>query len=367
MRVRLDKIASSTRNARLHRDVVVGSPIPAQAGTVVAVRVLDNKATYNQLEDPHGRLVRVQKGDILAGVIGARDALRGYAGEVPSSIAPGDTLHLLNLGGVIGLCTSVNPDVGPPCRVEVLGAVMRFPELGRRVGVPASISPGPVAPRDDLPDGLPPLILVAGSCMHAGKTAAACMLVRAATQRGMRVTATKVTGVALRRDSLEMMDHGAVEAVTFVDCGIPSTATVTGVDVAAIARGCIAAVSENSDVVVVELGDGLLGRYGVERILADPLLQRQRGALVFAANDPVAAWGGVQWLQDMGWRPVVVTGPATDNAAGSSRIEELCGIDAINARTRADALADRVLGALDGPISGLQEDAGDTSLTGTAS
>jgi len=366
MRVRLDKIASCTRNAKLHRDVVVGGPIPARAGTVVAVRVLDNKAIYNQIEDPHGRLVKVQRGDVLAGVLGARDALRGYAGEVPASVTAGDVLHLLNLGGVIGLCTSVNPDVGPPCRVEVLGAVMRFPELGRRVGVPASIAPGPVAPRDDLPPDLPPLILVAGSCMHAGKTAAACALVRAATQRGLRVTATKVTGVALRRDSLEMMDHGATEAVTFVDTGIPSTASTSGVDVAAIAKGCIAAVAgPGVDLVVVELGDGLLGRYGVDVILDDPVLKRQRGTLVFAANDPVAAWGGVNWLAEHGWRPSVVTGPATDNEAGSSRIEELCGLPALNARTRGDALADCVFAAMNSEATGLDDATSGAATSGT--
>lgn len=352
MRVRLDKLASSTRNAKLHRDVIVGTPIPAVAGTVVAVRVLDTKATYNSVEDVHGRMMRIQKGDVLAGVLGARDALRGYAGEVPEAIAPGDVLHLLNLGGVIGLCTSVNPDVGPPCRVEVLGAVMTFPELGRRVGVPAAISPGPIAPRDDLPADLPPLILVAGSCMHAGKTAAACMLIREATARGLTVTACKVTGVALRRDSLEMQDHGATEAVTFVDTGIPSTAAMTGTEVAEVARGCIAAVANGADVVVVELGDGLLGRYGVDVILRDPVLQAQRGALVFAANDPVAAWGGVGWLAQGGWTPIAVTGPATDNAAGSSRITELTGVAAINARSRASELADVVLGALEGPVTG---------------
>ena len=353
MRVRLDKIASCTRNAKLHRDVVVGGPIPAVAGTVVAARVLDTKTVYNKIEDPYGRLVQIQEGDVIAGVLGARDALRGYAGEVPQSVAAGDILHLLNLGGVIGLCTSENPDVGPPCRVEILGAVLTFPELGRRVGVPASISPGPVELREDLPENLPPLILVAGSCMHAGKTAAACSLVRAATRQGFRVAATKVTGVALRRDSLEMQDHGAVDAVTFVDTGIPSTAATSGVDVAAIAKGCIAAVAKPGvDLIVVELGDGLLGRYGVDTILADPVLKQEQGALVFAANDPVAAWGGVLWLEQHGWRPVAVTGPATDNEAGSSRIVELCGVPAINARTQTETLTETVLSSLDSLATG---------------
>ena len=35
MRIRLDKIASSTRNVELHRDVIVGTEIPAEPGTVV--------------------------------------------------------------------------------------------------------------------------------------------------------------------------------------------------------------------------------------------------------------------------------------------------------------------------------------------
>jgi hypothetical protein len=341
MRLRLDKIASVTRNAGVHRDVTLGRNIPAEAGIVVAVRVLDDKATYNQVEDVHGRMMRMRKGDVLAGVLGTRDALRGYAGVVPTTVSPGDVLHLLNLGGLIGKCTSINPEIGPPCRVEVLGAILAFDELGRRVGRPTSTAPGPVAPLETLPPDLPPVVLVAGSCMHAGKTAAACVLIREATARGLRVAATKVTGVALRRDSLEMRDHGAIAACTFVDAGLPSTA---GVDVVPVAKGCIAAMAATGpDLIVVELGDGVLGRYGVDAILQDPDIHRLRGSLVFAANDPVAAWGGVQWLATVGWRPVAITGPATDNAAGSSRIEELCEVPAINARKQGAAFADAVL------------------------
>jgi len=349
MRIRLDKIAGSTRNAELFRDVTLGSDIPAQAGVVVAVRVLDDKSTYNHVEDAHGRMMRVQAGDVLAGVLGARDALRGYAGAVPAAVAPGDILHLLNLGGVIGLCTSENPGIGPPCRVEVLGAILKFSELGRRVGTPTRIFPGSIRPSETLPETLPPVVLVAGSCMHAGKTAAACMFIREATARGLKVAATKVTGVALRRDSLEMQDHGAFAACTFVDAGLPSTA---GVDVVPFARGCIAAMAAaGPDLIVVELGDGLLGRYGVDAILQDPEIQVCSGALVFAANDPVAAWGGVQWLASNGWRPVAITGPATDNSAGSTRIEELCEVPAINARKHPSELADLVLDHLDQSVT----------------
>lgn len=350
MRIRLDKIASSTRNVDLHRDVVVGSPVPAESGVVVAVRVLDDKSTYNTIEDPHGRMVRVHKGDVIAGVLGARQALRGYAGEIPESLAVGDELHLLNLGGVIGRVTSANSEVGPPCRVELLGAVQHFPELGRRVGVAARIFPGPVGLADDLPAAMPPLVLVAGTCMHAGKTAAASLLIRAATAAGLTVAATKVTGVALRRDSLEMVDHGATTAVTFCDAGVVSTA---GVPTERVAKGCIAAIAAGGpDLIVVELGDGILGAYGVADVLADPAIRACRGALVLAATDPVAAWGGVELLARTGWHPAVITGPATDNSSGTDTIESMTGVPAINARGEVDRFAQTVLDRLDGSVLG---------------
>jgi hypothetical protein len=338
MRVRLDKISSSTRNAGLHSQVVLGPHVPACAGTVVAVRVLDDKSTYNQIEDVAGRMMKVNKGDVIAGVLGAREALHGYSGVVPLSVGVGDELHLLNLGGVIGQCTSANPKVGVAARVEVLGAVLRFPELGRRVGEPASIFPGPVALADRL-DPLPPAVFVAGTCMHAGKTAAACAIVRGATRAGLRVGVAKVTGVALRRDVLEMLDEGALCAATFADVGYPST---VGVDVVPAARGCLNWIAnEEVDLLVVELGDGLLGDYGVMDVLTE--LGGAASAVVLAANDPVGAWGGQQILARARLHANVITGPATDNEAGRRSIRTHCAAEALNAIGQADAFIESVL------------------------
>ena len=54
--------------------------------------------------------------------------------------------------------------------------------------------------------------------------------------------------------------------------------------------------------------------------------------MMLAANDPVGAWGAIEWLKDRGWLPAVVTGPATDNDAGTSAIEKLTSVPSINAR-----------------------------------
>ena len=202
-RVRLDRIASATRNAHLSPEVIVGDQIVAQEGYVLAVRILSDKSSYNTVEDLSGRMVSLRTGDVLAGVLGSRRALRGYAGEVPSHIAVGDVIQVLNLGGILGKCTSENPDIGPPFDAEVLGAVLSFPALGDRVGRPAHIRDFAVPPADRL-DSTVPVVYVAGTCMNAGKTVAATEMVRGLARSGLKVAAAKLTGVSLMRANMQI-------------------------------------------------------------------------------------------------------------------------------------------------------------------
>jgi len=122
-RIRLDRISSSTRNANLTPEVIIGDEIVAAEGYVLAVRLLTDKTTYNTVEDVFGRMVSLRAGDVLAGTLGVRRALRGYAGNVPATLAVGDIIHVLNLGGILGRCTSENPEIGHPFDAEVPGGV----------------------------------------------------------------------------------------------------------------------------------------------------------------------------------------------------------------------------------------------------
>lgn len=180
LRLRLDRIASSTRNAHLKPEVVLGRELVSEEGYVVAVRILMDKPSYNSVEDLSGRMIPLRAGDVLAGTLGSRRALRGYAGEVPERLASGDTIEVLNLGGILGRCTSVNPELGPPFQAEVLGAVLAFPEIGDRVGTPAHIRDHAVPTAETLRERIP-VVYVAGTCMEAGKTVAATELVRGLT------------------------------------------------------------------------------------------------------------------------------------------------------------------------------------------
>ena len=94
---------------------------------------------------------------------------------------------------------------------------------------------------------------------------------------------------------------------------------------------------------MLELGDGLLGAYGVEAILSDKSISDALSVVILCANDPVSAWGGAKILRDnFAIEPAVVTGPATDNAVGVDQISERISLPAINALSNGVALGDLV-------------------------
>ena len=344
-RVRLDRIASSTRNAGLTPEVILGDAIVAEEGYVLAVKILEDKSSYNTVEDITGRMLSLREGDLLAGTLGARRALRGYAGVVPDRIQVGDTLEVLNLGGILGRCTSANPDFGRPFRAEVLGAVLAFPELGDRVGRPAHIRQHAVPPADHLESGVP-VVYVAGTCMNAGKTVAATELVRGLARSGLRVGGAKLTGVSLMRDALSMLDAGATAALTFNDVGVASTHPGIAVPTAKGIFNRLAA--SKVDVIVAELGDGILGEYGVQDILHDGELMAVGAAFVMAAPDPVACWGALELMRDEFQLPLTaITGPATDNEVGIAYIHRRLGLPAHNARRDSAGLVEVARRALD--------------------
>jgi hypothetical protein len=223
----VDKIASVTQACSLGHEVRIAADIPAEEGVVVVVEVLNNKSTYNTLELTSGRMAKVGKGDIVVGALGHRKALFGYSGHVPESVKPGDIIQMLNIGGVLGVVDSVNPDKGKPFDCRVIGMVLQFPYLGERIGVPARVGSRKLDFDAHLDTQGVPVVALAGTCMEAGKTAAACAIVSRMRHRGLIVDVFKATGVSLRRDILAMEDSGARHSLIFTDLGVVTTTTKT--------------------------------------------------------------------------------------------------------------------------------------------
>ncbi|NOT08436.1 MAG: hypothetical protein HOP28_09550 [Gemmatimonadales bacterium] len=199
-----------------------------------------------------------------------------------------------------------------------------------------------------------PVVYVAGTCMNAGKTVAATELVRGLARAGLRVGACKLTGVSLMRDTLSMLDAGAVAALTFNDAGAASTHAGMTVPVA---RGLFNRLAKERggrpDVIVAELGDGILGEYGVQDILRDRGLSGLGAAFVMAAPDPVACWGADQLMREHFHLPITcITGPATDNQVGRDYIVQQLGLEAHNALRDAPGLVQTVRRAMAAATAG---------------
>ncbi len=352
--VLLHKIASSTAGKVRNRAVLVVDEGPVGPGTVVVVEALEEKSVYGEIELEAGRMAKIKKGDLIAGAIGARQALRGFVGHAPASVKAGETLAILNMGGVIGCPSSAARDFGEPLKVKVHGIAVD-PDTGEAIHIASGAIP---AAKSLSGTGtgtgagactMPPIVLVAGTCMSSGKTRAACEIVAELTRRGMKIGALKLSGIACLRDTLAMQDHGAALTLSFLDAGLPSTAGVS--DLAPMAKGILRAMVAGKtpalDAIVIEMGDGIVGGYGVASIYEDAEIMGFVKAHVMCANDLVAAWGAKEIASKMlGRRIDVMSGPATDNEVGERYVEDELGIPAANARVDGAKLADAVEAAI---------------------
>jgi len=323
--VEVDKIGSATTPLHLQKTVatVDGSQSP-RSGDVVVVRALTDSATYNMLELPTGRLAKINPGDLLLGVLGQRRALKGFVGNVPPTVFAGDELHLLNMGGVVGCCTGHHSSLGDAIKVEVIGLVCD--EEGRICNIADAALPVRALLGD-----CAPLIMIAGTSMNSGKTLVATELIKQATRAGQRVAAGKLSGVACLRDTLNMSDHGAIATASFLDCGLPST--VDAGNLAPVAKAIIARLNECSpDLIVIEMGDGVLGGYSVETVFDDAELRDATAANIFCAADYVGAWGGIELLARRGIQVDLIAGSVTDSQMGQDYVEKQFGVPAANAR-----------------------------------
>src|SRR5437870_10439205 len=323
--IEVDQIGSATSPLNLSRAVsFIRSNGTPRAGDVVIVRVLTDNATYNMLELPTGRLAKVNPGDVVGGVLGRRRALKGFVGDVPESVKARDELHLLNLGGVIGRCSGHHSSLNDAIKVEVIGLACTDEGRVRNisdVALPLRQRLGSTAP----------LIVIAGACMNSGKTYAATEIIQLGTRAGLRVAAAKLSGIACLRDTLNMADHGAIATASFLDCGLPST--VGAENLASIAKTIIARLNESApDLIVIELGDGILGGYSVESVFADDELRHAMTALCFCASDYVSAWGGLELFRRRGLNVDLVAGSVTDSQMGEDYIEREFKVPAANVR-----------------------------------
>lgn len=325
-----DKITSVTKNLDLsHCEQIMDDPsvaLPCDMGTVLAAEVLEDKNIYNEVELPTGRMSKIKKGDIVAVALGQRMALKGFTGRLPTSLKPNDIIHLLNFGGIAGECTSANTkEVGEPLRIRILGGVIRN---GQQLNINQKTL---FKPKKTMESTIP-LIITTGTSMDSGKTTVAIEITKTLTRMGMKLAGAKMTGVGAMRDLYKMHDYGVTKSVSFVDAGITSTANIDDQTMIDVARGALDYLStDNPDAIMIEFGDGLMGRYGVNAILKTPEIQKNVRLHIGCASDPVGAIGLARGCAEIGLPLDVLSGPVTDNIVGKTIIKEELGILTYNA------------------------------------
>lgn len=337
-KIHIDKISSVTKNLDLGHELKLTDKLSCEMGTVLAAQVLEDKSIYNEMELPSGRMSKLKKDDIIVVALGQRMALKGFVGRLPTSLKVDDVIHLLNFGGVAGECTSANvQEVGEPLRIRVLGGVVHKGKL-------ANIGHNTLyKPQKNMKNDIP-LIIVTGTSMDSGKTTVATEIIKTLTRTGMNLAGAKLTGVGAQRDLYKMEDYGITARTSFVDCGITSTANISNEDMVGVAKGALDYLAKSKpDAIIIEFGDGLMGRYGVNAILEDEQIQKNVKLHIGCASDPVGAIGLAKGCADIGLPIDVIAGPVTDNMVGKSIISDQIGCLTYNAFKPSNEWLDLIL------------------------
>ena len=322
----INKIGSVLKNENFNQGVYVSKQIHAVEGQAVVVKVLDEQTKYGKLELTNGSMSKIKKGELIIGVLGERKALSGIVGVVPKKIKIGYILNILNIGAVIGKAVSWNKDVvDSPIKVKILGEIIIN---GKSLNIHDSIQK-----LDSVLAKTVPLIVVMGTAMNVGNTTATVKLIQLIKNKTkLNLVAAKLSGIAAQKDILAMKKAGASQVLSFLDVGISSTINHHGLVVPAAKTIINKLVKYKPDLIVVELGDGIIGWYGVDKLLNDKEFTQAMSFKIMCAHDLVGAKGARDLLKNLNLKIDFFAGPVTNNTAGTDYIENVLEIPAQDLR-----------------------------------
>ncbi|NNF59173.1 MAG: hypothetical protein HKN04_13140 [Rhodothermaceae bacterium] len=313
------------------------------SGDYVACKVVSPHGAFRQIELPGGRMIFVERGDVLIGALGRRHATLELTGTF-EAVEDDGRMHLLSGGGMMGRVTSVAPAIGAMMDLHYRGHLF----VDERKATMERFVPE----TDPIPFSIPTVLLV-GTSMSAGKTTAGRLAVRHLRKQGLVVAGAKLAGAGRYRDVLAFGDAGAAPILDFVDAGLPSTVVPEAEYQRALGWLLARLAAAHPDVAVIEVGASPLEPYnGAAAIEA---LQDRIAFVMLAASDPYAAHG---IIEAYGLRPDLICGRATNTHAGVELAERLCGVPALNLSETPEALGPLLDDALRIPRSHSLHNAG---------
>ena len=299
---------------------IAPSPSSWHAGDIALAR-LEKIGKNARLELANGRPSVLHVGDHAAVVFGNRYATMQFEGYARHR---GDECDLLSTGGLCGLVESKHDSVPESTKLRLLGA------LADAEGRPLRLADFHLPPIDGVVE--PPVVVVCGTSMDAGKTYTATSLIQGFRRLGVDVAGIKLTGTAAGRDTWGMLDAGACAALDFIDGGLPSTYRTSLEELLRLRQLLVShAAQRGADWVVMEIADGLL-QEETAALLHSPEFVSSVHAWVFAAGDALSAAAGVRLMREWNIPPVAVSGRVTMSPLGMREAEAATRVPYIPAR-----------------------------------
>jgi hypothetical protein len=307
--------------------------VPALEGDVCAF-ALPPDASPLIVEACSGRAMTLAPGDVFLGTPAHRESTRWVVGEIPASgLLPGRLYWMLADSGLVGALIGDSPrekiHLG---EVKYLGAVVDSNSIPGPDARTLNIHQFAARAGANASDHEAPVILLLGTSAEVGKTTAGIAVLRGLRNGSARtVVALKATGTSSLTEINTYRDFGATHVFDCVDVGLPTTYPSGRKDIAqSFDQALDNCLSVAADAVLVECGGDIFGA-NVPVFLARLKRRRACPKIILAAADAFGALGAIRMLKKMGLVVTMITGPCTDTPTLQRRVQDLCGVPAINA------------------------------------
>ena len=305
----------TTRRVRFENAVQLrtGDLVP-RAGDLVLARI-SAMGQHTGLQLHSGRRASTHVGSEIIVCYGNRYAPDQFEAVVPTSLGP---CHLAAAGGIAGTVLCKHRRMKPATELEPIGLVADA--NGKVLNVKDYGLSEPVFAE------LPPVFVVCGTSMNAGKTASAAALIRGLTNAGYRVGAAKITGTGAAGDLFTFADAGAHAVLDFTDAGLASTYMVDLPELERAYRVLThSLVQQGANAIVIEIADGIHQRETAVFLRESQIMKGVTG-VVFAAYDASGATAGASWLSAQGHAVLAISGQVTSSPLAMREAEEMTGL-----------------------------------------
>ncbi len=271
-----------------------------KTGDLALARVV-RLGQHRRLELVCGRRAALYIGDEIIIALGSRYASDQFEGLTPTALG---LCQLVAAGGVAASVANSHARMKSATDIVVIGLICDA------TGKALNLSDFAIR-RRPVPVRRPPVTVVLGTSMNAGKTTAVASLIRAAVADGLKVGVLKATGTGSGGDMWSAHDAGATCAYDFTDAGHPATYRIGAAQIETTFASLIAqAAIEGVDEIIVEIADGLLFEETIALVRSD-IFGNTVDRIVLAAGDAMGAIASEAMLRDLGRRTDILTGVFT--------------------------------------------------------